>query len=225
MKEFTVIGYYSGTNQIFSHCVSAKYPLAAFTEVAKKFGEDAVFVTVISGHLREGQGIEFPGSALVDGETVLAQPDVFDKGDIKPFKALSASELVEWMAVARKIAEDRDQPIDLDDHVEAQRQAEQHYVSLDGELPLSPIQKIANQMILRLRNTSVVLSGKLKTVNVTLAAMTRQDYSEEVVVPVEFDDSMLDAMMCAAYERMDATQFNDDPDYWEKGNCYHEVIG
>lgn len=75
-----------------------------------------------------------------------------------------------------------------------------------------------------LEEALITLSGETKTVTANLAALTRQDYSEDVVVPLEFDDSMLDDMVCSAYKSVDAGEFNIDPDFWERGDCCHSQI-
>jgi hypothetical protein len=134
MKKFTVLGHYEGNDQIFSHHVEAIDSASAFAVVSKKH-EEAIFVAVLDGHISEGQGINFPGDSLVDAETVLSQPEVFGTGELQQFSAVDQESLVEWMAAARVIADERGLPIDEDDSEEAARQAEALYNSLTGILP------------------------------------------------------------------------------------------
>jgi hypothetical protein len=77
MNKFTVIGFYEETGQIFSHHIEANNSSHAFYVVAQEH-ESANLVTVIDGHLNEGQGIEFAGDRFVDSETICAQPEVFN---------------------------------------------------------------------------------------------------------------------------------------------------
>jgi hypothetical protein len=87
MKEFTVIGFYEESLQIFSHHVKAENSMTAFAVLSKQHS-DAVFTAVIDSCLNEGEGIEFPGSSLVGAETVLSQPEVFGTGDPTFFRML-----------------------------------------------------------------------------------------------------------------------------------------
>ena len=221
MKNYTVIGFYEESHQLFSHHVKAVDSKGAFALVSKAHS-DAVFTAVLDGTLNEGDGIEFPGTALVDAETVLSQPEVFGTGEPLPFSEIDNDDFIDWLALAREIAEDRGTPIDEDDSPEAERQAEQHYLELNGVLPQSksPIQDLANDLAGDLKKTTVKLSGETKTVTVTLAGLTRLEYSEDVKVPVEFDGSMLEALTDKAYEDVDGGDYFDDPDYWEKGDCH-----
>lgn len=134
MNKFTVLGFYEGNNQIFSHHVEAKDSASAFAVVSKIYKE-ANFVAVLEGHISEGQGINFPGDSLVDAETVLSQPEVFGTGELQPFKDVDQESCIEWMAAAREIADERGLPIGVDDSDEAARQAAELYNSLAGTLP------------------------------------------------------------------------------------------
>ena len=220
MKNYTVIGFYEESNQIFSHHVKAIDPKGAFAVVSKSY-PDAVFNAAISGTLNEGDGIEFPGTALVDAETVLSQPEVFGTGGPLPFSDIEASELIEWMDLARYSAEDRGTPIHEENPAEAERQAKQHYYGLDGVLPksLTPLQNIADDLINDLEGGEK-LSGKTKTLRVTISGLTRMEYSEEVIVPLEFDESMQEALTVRGYEDVDGGVYYDDPDFWKKGSCH-----
>lgn len=221
MKDFTVVGYFEDSREIFSLKVTAEDEISAFAVVAKKH-DDACFVAVLAGHLEEGKGIDFPGSGVVDADTVLSQPDVFGTGELTPFSDLGNVEIVEWMTFARRCAAERDEPIDEEDSPEAEKQAERLYYYLGGQLPtkpMRPIQDIADEMASELNNTTLKLSGKTKEVIVELSALTRCEYGEKVLVPIEFDDSMLELLVDTAYDRSDGEDFVADPEYWERGTC------
>jgi len=80
MKKFTVIGYYEETGEIFSHHVEAKNSQYAFFVTAEEH-ESAQFIVALEGHQMEGRHVEFPGAGVVDAETVLDQPEVFDSDE------------------------------------------------------------------------------------------------------------------------------------------------
>jgi len=75
LKNYTVIAINRDSGQIISHHVSAISSGEAFVIVSKI--SDLDLVAAIDGWITEGKGIEFPGSATVDSDTVLAQPEVF----------------------------------------------------------------------------------------------------------------------------------------------------
>lgn len=81
MKQFTVIGTYSDNGQIFAWHVEAENSMHAFAVAAFEIMEenvpDAEFVVCLNGHQSEVKELTFPGSALVDGETIREQPEVF----------------------------------------------------------------------------------------------------------------------------------------------------
>lgn len=74
--KYTVIGYYEDSGQTFCHHKNSNSPQNAFYQVASEY-ESAVLISVVSGHLSEGNGIDFAGDSLVDAKTVLSQPEVF----------------------------------------------------------------------------------------------------------------------------------------------------
>lgn len=84
MKQFTVIGTYSDNGQIFARHVEAENSMHAFAVAAFEIMEenvpDAEFVVCLNGHQSEVKELTFPGSALVDGETIREQPEVFGNG-------------------------------------------------------------------------------------------------------------------------------------------------
>ncbi len=62
--------------------------------------------------------------------------------------------------------------------------------------------------------------GTTRLVTIELTAMTRVQYSASVSVPVDATDEEIDELVNAMYARTDGSDFVDDPDYWERGNCY-----
>lgn len=79
MNEYTVIGYYEESGQIFSHHVNAATPYQAFYLTAQSNNE-AMFISCLAGHIKEGvDTIEFAGESVVSAVTVLSQPEVFNQ--------------------------------------------------------------------------------------------------------------------------------------------------
>ena len=77
-KPFTVIGFDPDSYQIVCVHVLAADGLQAFTAAAHQYEDCGLeFVSAHPGHLHEDTDVFFPGEGLVDGETVLAQPEVF----------------------------------------------------------------------------------------------------------------------------------------------------
>lgn len=64
-----------------------------------------------------------------------------------------------------------------------------------------------------------------KLVRVTLAAMTRVEYSEVIEVPAEMTEAQLDALVDQRYNAVDGGLYVSDPEYWERSkSCGHEEI-
>ena len=84
MKQFTVIGTYWVNGQIFAWHVEAENSMHAFAvaefEIYEGSGQSAEFVVCLNGHQSEVKELTFPGSALVDSQTVREQPEVFGNG-------------------------------------------------------------------------------------------------------------------------------------------------
>ena len=57
-------------------------------------------------------------------------------------------------------------------------------------------------------------------VTITLAALTRLEYMEEVEVPDDTSDEVLNDLVDKRYNEVDGGAFWDDPEYWERGECY-----
>jgi hypothetical protein len=58
--------------------------------------------------------------------------------------------------------------------------------------------------------------AKTKRVRITLAALTRVEYTEEVEVPVAMTEAELDEMVDRRYAEVDGGKYEDDGDYWER---------
>ena len=67
-------------------------------------------------------------------------------------------------------------------------------------------------------------SGKTKRVRIRLVAYSRHEYTEELDLPIELEEDDLERIASDAYELSDGSMFNDDPDYWEKGDRTAEVV-
>lgn len=76
MKKFTIIATHESTGQIVAHHVYGDSALNAFAAAAA-MDPDLTLVVALSGWQSEDEGMFFPGSGVVDGATVLAQPQVF----------------------------------------------------------------------------------------------------------------------------------------------------
>lgn len=67
------------------------------------------------------------------------------------------------------------------------------------------------------------MKQKTKLVRVTLAAMTRVEYSEVIEVPAEITEAQLDALVDQRYDAVDGGLYVSDPEYWERSkSCRHE---
>jgi len=78
LHPFSVLGFNPANGMIICAHVLARDGLHAFAEAAQQYvGGDHVFVSAHPGHLREDQDVFFPGEGLVNGATVLVQPEVF----------------------------------------------------------------------------------------------------------------------------------------------------
>jgi len=56
-----------------------------------------------------------------------------------------------------------------------------------------------------------------KKVRVNLSALTRMEWSAIVEVPITLDADDLDTVARNFYDKIDAGEWHDDPDYWERG--------
>lgn len=77
MKKFTVVGFNDETGGSWMICVEAPSPAKAIYMAASAH-PNLTFHSAIAGHLEEGVHYELAGEGVVDGSTVLEQPDVFN---------------------------------------------------------------------------------------------------------------------------------------------------
>ena len=61
---------------------------------------------------------------------------------------------------------------------------------------------------------------KTKLVNIELAGLTRVCWGATVEVPADISKDDLDLLVEKFYDQTDGGEFHDDPEYWEKGECY-----
>jgi hypothetical protein len=75
--KYTVIAVVEATGEILAKHVVARTAIAAFVVAATHEQRIVNYVAALPGHLIEEQDIEYPGTAVVDNETIMEQPDVF----------------------------------------------------------------------------------------------------------------------------------------------------
>lgn len=64
-----------------------------------------------------------------------------------------------------------------------------------------------------------------KKVRITLAALTRVEYTEVVEVPADMTDDELNALVDRRYDDVDGGLYQNDPEYWERSSsCGHEPV-
>lgn len=63
-----------------------------------------------------------------------------------------------------------------------------------------------------------------KLVRILLGALTRVEYTTVVRVPATIRDDQLDAVVDKFYDDTDGTEFYDDNEFWDKGECRHEPL-
>lgn len=90
MQKFTVIAIDDVTGQIVSHSVYAEEPLNAFASAAA-MNSNLTLVVALPGWQEEDKGTFFPGTAPVDSDTALGQPNVFGS----PLCSVTETEVVE----------------------------------------------------------------------------------------------------------------------------------
>lgn len=66
---------------------------------------------------------------------------------------------------------------------------------------------------------------KTKKIAIKLAALTRVEYFEVIEVPESMTEEQLNELVDRRYDVVDGGSFVDDPDYWEKATCEHELAG
>lgn len=77
MQDYTVIATIAGSGQLVAHHVEATGPFHAFT-VAAELDDELEFVCCLPGTHMEHDTLFFPGESVVDADTVLDQPEVFN---------------------------------------------------------------------------------------------------------------------------------------------------
>lgn len=90
MKKFTVIAIDDATGQIVSHSVFAEDPLNAFSSAAA-MNSNLTLVMALPGWQEEDKDTFFPGTAPVNSQTALDQPEVFGS----PLCSVTVTEVVE----------------------------------------------------------------------------------------------------------------------------------
>jgi len=75
------------------------------------------------------------------------------------------------------------------------------------------------QLMNDLKASGRTFSGEQAEVDVSLAALTRQEFQESIEVPVEFGDEDMLRLIDIAWNGVDGGEYLDDPNFWEKGNC------
>ena len=60
----------------------------------------------------------------------------------------------------------------------------------------------------------------MKLIQVNLAALTRVEWSALVEVPDTFSEDDLHEVVRRFYHEIDGGEFQDDPEYWERGECW-----
>lgn len=78
LKAFTVIAFYGENEQISAFHVMARSSLHAF-HVAAEIDNELEMVVALPGHLKEGDDMTFPSDKLMDSQTILDLPDVFNE--------------------------------------------------------------------------------------------------------------------------------------------------
>ena len=67
-------------------------------------------------------------------------------------------------------------------------------------------------------------ASKTKVVEVRLSALTRVEYSQRIEVPADLSEHEENELVNHLYQATDGSEFNSDPDYWERGACYVEPV-
>jgi len=82
-------------------------------------------------------------------------------------------------------------------------------------------QKIAIKF---LKEKEISNTSKKKVIRINLSAMTRVTWSGDVEVPNNMSENDLDDMVRYFYDEIDGSEFTEDNEYWERGDCYHEQL-
>ena len=71
-------------------------------------------------------------------------------------------------------------------------------------------------------SSNISTKSATKIVAVRLAALTRVEYLEYVMVPADMSEEELAEMVDRRYDDVDGGLYFADPDYWERGTCCAE---
>jgi len=63
----------------------------------------------------------------------------------------------------------------------------------------------------------------MKKVRITIGALTRVEYTTTVEVPDDADDDAIREMADEIYDSTDGGEFQDDPNFWERGETSWEI--
>lgn len=66
-------------------------------------------------------------------------------------------------------------------------------------------------------------SSETRKIRVTLAALTRVEYSEVLEIPASLTQHEVDALVQQRYEDVDGGEYTDDGEYWRRGECHAEA--
>lgn len=66
--------------------------------------------------------------------------------------------------------------------------------------------------------------AKTRLVRVELGALTRVEFSTIVRVPLRATPAQLETLVETMYEEIDGGEFQDDPHFWDKGECRYEAV-
>lgn len=77
MRPFSVVGFYEESGQVvFDHVSSSSHSQAMFQTAQRR--PDATIILALDGWHNEGESVFFAGESVVESETILSQPDVFN---------------------------------------------------------------------------------------------------------------------------------------------------
>lgn len=88
----------------------------------------------------------------------------------------------------------------------------------------TPAQDIADKLAMEYFGAKE-LSGETKEVDIILSALTRVEFLETIVVPVEADASYLESVVCNCDDSFDGSEYTDDNEYWETASKRYEING
>jgi hypothetical protein len=76
-----------------------------------------------------------------------------------------------------------------------------------------------------LNSKGKTVSETTKRVRITLAALTRVEYTEIIEVPIDTTGEELDSIVDQRYNDVDGGEYHDDPHFWDRAqSCGHEEL-